>query len=325
MNIFVTGATGVLGRATVPLLIAAGHRVGGLARSPENDAVLRRLGATPMRADLFDTDALREAMTGHDAVFHLATRIPPTSKAGRRSAWRENDRIRREGTRNLIEAARATGVGTFIYPSIAFGYPDSGDRWIDAETTPVASHVLLQSTLDAEAAVARFAGEDRRGIVLRLGTLYGPESPAAAELLRYARRGIAAFPGPRDAYLPTIRVRDAAAALVAALAQAPSGVYDVVDDDPLTRGELFTAMARSVGRPRLRRLPGVLVRLLAGVAADLLSRSQRVSNRRFRAITDWSPSVPNARVGWARMADSERKGEASGSPARAGASRPAPR
>ncbi len=325
MNIFVTGATGVLGRATVPLLVAAGHRVDGLARSPENDAVLRRLGATPVRADLFDTDALREAMTGHDAVLHLATRIPPTSKAGRRSAWRENDRIRREGTDNLVEAARATGVGAVVYPSIAYVYPGSGDRWIDAETTPAEPHTLLQSTLDAEAAVARFAGDDRRGIALRLGTLYGPESPAAVELLRYARRGIAAFPGPDDAYLPMIWVQDAAAALVAALAHAPSGVYDVVDDDPLTRGELFAAMARSVGRPRLHRLPGVLIRLLAGVAADLLSRSQRVSNRRFRAITDWSPSVPNARVGWARIADTGRESGTLGAPMGARQSRPTPR
>lgn len=325
MNIFVTGATGVLGRAVVPLLIAAGHRVDGLARSPENDAVLHRLGATPVRADLFDTDALRGAMAGHDAVLHLATRIPPTNKAGRRSSWRENDRIRREGTGNLIDAARATGVGTFIYPSIAYVYPDSGDRWIDAETTPVESHVVLQSTLDAEAAVARFAGEDRRGIVLRMGTLYGPESPAALEQLRYARRGIAAFPGPSDAYLPMIWVRDAASALVAALAEAPSGVYDAVDDEPLTRGENFTAMAQSVGRPRLHRLPGVLVRLFAGVATDLLSRSQRVSNRRFKAVTEWTPTVPNARIGWARIAGNEHESGTFGSPAHTQQSQPTAR
>lgn len=325
MNIFVTGATGVLGRAAVPLLIAAGHRVDGLARSPENETLLRRLGATPVWADLFDTDALRAAMVSHNAILHLATRIPPTNKAGRRASWRENDHIRREGTRNLIEAARVAGVGTFIYPSISYVYPDSGDQWIDASTTPVEPHTLLQSTLDAEDVVEQFAGDNRRGIALRMGTLYGPESPAALEQLRYARRGIAAFPGPGEAYLPTIWVQDAATALVAALALAPSGVYDIVDDEPLTRGEIFSVMAHSVGRSRLRRLPDLLVRLFAGVAADLLSRSQRVSNRRFKALTDWTPTMPNARIGWDRIAASSSESGSRGSRAHVQPSQPTPR
>lgn len=306
MHIFVTGATGVLGNAVVPLLVAAGHHVRALSRSENNVEVLRRLGAEPVPTNLFDLASLKQTLAGSEVVLHLATKIPPTSQVGRRSAWEENDRIRGEGTRNLATAAMAVGVHTLIYPSVCLAYPDSGDRWIDASTTPVQSHVLQQSTLDAEAEVAGFAGQDRRGIVLRMGAFYGPESPQTLEQLRYARMGIAAFPGPGDAYLSQIWIQDAGSAVVTALTQVPSGTYDIVDNDPLTRRELFKVIARSVGRRRLLHLPGPLMRLMTGVAADMLSRSQRVSNHRFRELTGWQPSVLDARAGWKRITEVSR-------------------
>ncbi len=313
MDIFVTGATGVLGRATVPMLIAAGHRVRGLARSGGNAALLREMGAESVTADLFDADSLGPTLAGCDAILHLATHIPPTSKAGRLPAWRENDHIRREGTQALVAAALATGVQTLIYPSIVYLYPDSGDRWIAADSTPVMPHPIMQSTVDAEEAVREFAADARRGIVLRMGTLYGPEAPTTEELRRAARMGITAFPGARDAYLPMVWVQDAARALVAALA-APAGIYDVVDDTPLPRGEVFAAIAHSVGRERLRVLPRWLMGMLASATVDALSRSQRVSNRRFKAVVDWTPTVPDAHAGWARIADAARVGAARPSP-----------
>ena len=307
MQIFITGATGVLGKTVVPGLLADGHVVYALSRSDMNTEVLERLGAKPVPADLFDAQALGQALAGceAEAILHLATRIPPAMQMGRRSAWQENDYIRREGARALVEAALFAGtVSTFLYPSYALIYPESGDRWIDAETAPVQPAVNLSSTLDAEAAVAHFAGPERRGIALRMGSFYGPE-PTSWQLLRYARMGISAFPsGERDAYLPQIWVPDAASALVAALTQpVPSGVYDIVDDEPLTRGEIFAAMAQAVGRKHLWQPPAVLMRMMTGVVSDVISRSLRVSNRRFKAVSTWNPSVPDARIGWSRLGE----------------------
>jgi 2-alkyl-3-oxoalkanoate reductase len=306
MQIFVTGASGVLGKAVVPRLLADGHVVCALSRSEANKEALQRLGAKPIRVDLFDSQALVHLLADClvEAILHLATRIPPPMQMGRLSAWQENDRIRREGTRALVEAAlTAASVKTFIYPSFAFVYPDSGDTWIDAESAPVQPAATLHSTLDAEAEVARFAGNEHRGISLRLGALYGPE-PTSWQFLRYAHRGIAAFPGALDAYLPQIWVQDAASALVAALTQpVPSGVYDLVDDQPLRRREYFDALARAVGRKRLLPLPDLLMRLLTGVKYDDMHRSLRISNRRFKAVSNWSPAVPNARIGWLRLGE----------------------
>jgi nucleoside-diphosphate-sugar epimerase len=190
-----------------------------------------------------------------------------------------------------------------LYPSYALVYPDSGDRWIDAQTTPVQSAVNLASTLDAEAEVARFAGKERRGISLRMGSFYGP-APSSWQLLRYARRGIVALPGALDAYLPQIWVPDAASAIIAALRQpVPSGVYDIVDDDPLPRGEVFAAMAQAVGRKHLWQLPALRMRRVTGVVFDVISHSLCVSDRRFKAVSKWNPSAPDARIGWSRLGE----------------------
>jgi nucleoside-diphosphate-sugar epimerase len=184
MNIFVTGATGVLGKAVVPKLIANGHVVRALSRSEENRVLLQGLGAHPVQTDLFDAAALQQVLMGCDAILQLASRIPPTTTLAKRSAWQENDHLRRDGTRTLVEAALAVErVQTFIYPSYAFVYPDSGERWVDASTTPAQATPILQSTLDAEAAVAHFSRNHRRGISLRIGSLYGPEAPTTYELL----------------------------------------------------------------------------------------------------------------------------------------------
>ncbi|MEY2455437.1 MAG: hypothetical protein QOK06_531, partial [Acidimicrobiaceae bacterium] len=98
MRVFVAGATGVLGRATVPRLIEAGHEVTGVARSPEKAAQLVAQGARPVEVDLFDPAAVRATVQDHDAVVHMATSIPPLTKCWRTMAWATNDRLRREGT-----------------------------------------------------------------------------------------------------------------------------------------------------------------------------------------------------------------------------------
>ena len=202
MRVLVTGGSGVLGRGTVPLLRDAGHDV----QAPRS----REL-------DLFDAAAVEEAARGVDAIYHLATRIPPPESQGDREAWRDNDRLRTEATPLLVDAALGGTASCFVYPSVAFVYPTSGT--VD-ETTPVAGEIpeITSSTLDAEREVARFGDTGGgRGVVLRLGLLYGPGTGSDEPAERFRSYGA------------TLRIEDACSALAAAAA-VPGGIYNVVSD-----------------------------------------------------------------------------------------------
>jgi nucleoside-diphosphate-sugar epimerase len=297
MLILVTGGTGALGTPTIALLRERGHRIRGLARGGESAAKLASMGAEPFQGSLFDERSVDSAVDGVDAVLHLATRIAPTSTARRRSAWAENDRLRSEGTRNLVDAALRHDVGALVYPSFAPVYADGGDAWL-SYGAPVAPTDILESTITAEHEVLRLGGEGGRGVALRMAGVYGRHSAATRDVLTLAGRGISGFVGPPQAYQPLIWDEDAAAAMVAA-AESPDlrGVHDVADDWPLTRAELARALAGATGRRVVRRPPTPLVRMALGSRLEFFLRSQRVSNRGFKEATGWAPRVRDAAEG----------------------------
>jgi nucleoside-diphosphate-sugar epimerase len=265
--------------------------VTGVARTPPKAAMLRRLGATPVEVSLFDRDALVAAVAGHDAVLNLATSIPTGERAAALEAWEGNHRIRRAGSRNLVDAALAAGATRYVQESIALLYGDGGERLLD-ESAPVDPTWVTASALDAEAEAARFAAAGGSGVALRFGTFYGADSAHTAEAIGAAHAGIGLEFGPADAYRSPIHADDAAAAAVAAL-DAPSGVYNVADDQPLTRTVFLAALAAALG---VEQLTQAQIELPPEFA--MLGRSQRVSNARFRASTGWQPRFPTAWEGW---------------------------
>jgi nucleoside-diphosphate-sugar epimerase len=216
MRVLVTGGSGVLGRALLPLLASAGHEV----RAPAHDEL-----------DLFDPAAVRDAVGDADAIFHLATRIPARELMRDREAWRENDRLREDASRLLVDAALAGTTQAYVQPSVTFVYPTHG---LVDEDTPIGEvRPHLESSLAAERQAARFAGAGRRGVALRLGLLDGPGAGQET-------------PDPRAG--ATLHVEDAGRALLAAL-DAPSGIYNVVRDDERVSNARFK---RATGwRPRL--------------------------------------------------------------------------
>jgi nucleoside-diphosphate-sugar epimerase len=298
-KIFVAGATGVLGRRAVARLVVAGHEVTGVARSDEKAELLRALGATPVAVDLFDATAVKGAVDGHDVVANLATHIPSLSKAALPGAWSENDRLRGQASEHLVDGALATGASRYIQESISFMYADAGDRWID-EDGDLDQVSVVRSTLAAEGQARRFTEAGGAGVVLRFGQFYAPEAVHTVAMAKAARRRIAPALGPKDSYLTTIAADDAATAVVASLA-APAGVYNVTDDDPMTRRAFAEAVARALGTKPPRTLPQVLGKL-GGEKGRFYMRSQRVSNRRFKEATGWAPAHPRAAEGWAAMA-----------------------
>jgi nucleoside-diphosphate-sugar epimerase len=294
MKAFVTGATGELGRPAVAALIAGGHQVTGVARTSEKAALLRDLGAEPVTVDLFDPTGIKNATAGHDAILHLATKIPPTSKGWRRSAWAENDRLRAEGTSVLLDAASTHGIGTFVMESIAFLYADGGDRWQD-EDAPLDPGTNT-SMVVAEDATAAFSASGGRGIVLRFGWFYGPDAIHTRDTVRAARLGIAPVMGDPAGYVSSIHVEDAGRAVAAALDAAPAGVWNVCDE-PVTKAEYARVLGDAVHRRKAPRPMGKILTKLGGEGAAVLARSHRVQSARFREATGWTPRWASVRDG----------------------------
>ena len=297
MKIFITGGTGVIGRRAIPLLLARRHQVTACVRSSESAHKVLALGACACVVSLFDPEALRRAIAGHDAVVNLATHMPASSfRMFLPGAWRENDRIRRDGVANLVDAAIAGGARRFIQESFAPAYPERGDEWIDEDTSldPVRYN---QSLANAEQSALRFAGAGRAGIVLRFGAFYGADATQTVDLISYVQRGWAPLPGPAGAFVSSLAHDDAALAVVAAL-DARAGIYNVVDDVPLTHRELVDALATVLEVPPPRLPPRWSTRLF-GSLGELLARSVRVSNGRFKRETGWKPTYTSPRDnGW---------------------------
>jgi nucleoside-diphosphate-sugar epimerase len=299
VDVFVAGGTGAVGGHAVRALVGAGHRVVAIARTPAKAAQLERAGATPISLSLFDVAGLTEAFAGVQAVCNLASAIPPMSKFMSRRAWAVNDEVRTRGSAAVAKAAATAGVGRLVQESVVMIYRDHGRSWID-EHGPVDGYPMALPNLAAEANANRFGNHGGVSVVLRFGWFYGPGAAHSEQLLAFARRGVCVQMGHADTYVSSIHMVDAGAAVVAAL-DAPAGVYNVVDDEPLTKRSYADALAAAVGRRRFVRYPGRLA-LLLGDRSTSLTRSVRASNERFRSTTGWQPRFPSAREGWRAFA-----------------------
>jgi nucleoside-diphosphate-sugar epimerase len=300
MRVFVAGATGVLGRLVVRELVARGHAVSGLARSPANEAVLCRLGAAPAPGDLFDADSLIRAAAGADVVMHLATAIPTGTRQTVRD-WRLNDRILTEGTANLLDAARRVRARFYVQQSVTLVHRSAGDSWVD-EGSPVVPHRVMDSAVVMECLV-REAGQSRGlpGAILRGGMLYHPECLRTRQMIAGLRAGKLPIIGMGANFWSMIHGEDLARACVLAAEARPAGeTFLVVDDEPVRWRDLFTFVAREAGGPRPRYLPPAVARLVTGaVSADLLTASLRCRNGKLKRQLDWQPRFGTYRDGLA--------------------------
>jgi nucleoside-diphosphate-sugar epimerase len=288
MKIFVAGATGVVGWRSVRELVAAGHEVTGVARSDEKARLLDGLGAKPVACDVFDAADVKAHAAGHDVVVNLLTHIPRMSKAAVPGSFKENDRLRMEASANLAAASN----GRIIQESITFPYGDHGDEWINEESSRVESKFLASVNAAEANALAR-----EGGIVLRFAQFYSADSHHTTDQVRAARRGIAALPGKTDGYWTLVYCDDVATAVVAAL-DAPAGIYNVAEDEPMTRREGAAVLAEALGKKKVRTGLAGLAGKVPSETVSVMTGSARISNAKFKAATGWAPKVPSQREGW---------------------------
>lgn len=310
MKVLFTGATGVLGRVSVPLLVSDGHEVTAVSRSEGDAAWLDAIGARPAHVDLFDQDSIRSAIGGMDTVIHFATSIPPQAAMTKRASWTMNDRLRRDATKLLVDAALAGSVERFIQQSVTLVYADGGEGWLDEHARVEPVWEVLGSAIEAESQVAGFQEHGGTGIVLRLSRLYGP-GKASAELISAAKARQLPVVGKGDNYVSSIHSHDAANALRASLS-VPGGTYNVTDDEPVTAAAYAHVLAEAVGAAKPRRVPTVFAKLAMRESAGLVTISHRVNNKKFKEVAGWEPKFTSVRQGWADIVGQGRSESAHG-------------
>ena len=311
MKVFVAGATGALGKQLVPALVAQGHAVVGMTRTPEKADLVRQLGAEPAIADGLDADAVGSAVgrAKPEVVIHEMTALSDQlDLRDIEGTFAQTNRLRTEGTDHLLAAARAAGATRFIAQSYA-GWPSARTGGlVKAEDDPLDPDppAALRPGLDAirhlERAVTGAGG--MAGFVLRYGGFYGPGTSISldpvgehVELVRKRRFPIV---GGGTGVWSLIHIADAAAATVAAVERGEPGIYNVVDDEPARVSDWLPGLASAVGAKPPRRFPRWLGRILAGEAATVMMTEIRgASNEKAKRELGWQPAYATWREGFA--------------------------
>ena len=307
MRVFVAGAGGAIGRPLVPKLVAAGHEVTGTTRSEERAEQIRQAGARAAVVDALDADALRAAVeeAGAEVIVHQLTSLPDRLDFRKAGIYEPTNRVRTEGTRNLIGAARAAGAHRFVCQSIAFAYRTDGAR-VKSEDDPLMDEIPgnfgsgVRALHEMEGLVLDADGLE--GLVLRYGFFYGPGTYYADDGTTTAdvRRRRMPIVGKGTGMFSFIHIDDAADATVAAVERGAPGVYNIVDDDPAPMRDWLPAFAGAVGAKRPFRVPVWLARFVGGREVPTFALELRgASNEKAKRELGWQPAHSSWRTGFA--------------------------
>jgi 2-alkyl-3-oxoalkanoate reductase len=317
MKVFVAGATGALGRQLVPQLVARGHEVVGMTRTASKQDGLRALGARPVVADALDPDAVARAVASAEpeVIVHELTALSASMSIRdvrhpeRSAATTMTNRLRTEGTDNLLAAGRAVGARRFVAQSFGAlqfartGGPVQTEADSLDPNPPAALRPGLEAILYLEQAVTTI--EWGEGLVLRYGAFYGPgtgigRAPDAVMAGPIRKRR---FPlvGDGGGVWSFVHIEDAAAATAAAVEHGRPGIYNVVDDEPAPVREWLPVLASALGAKRPRRVPRWLARLAAGELATVMMTDVRgASNAKAKRELGWQLQYPSWRLGFAQ-------------------------
>jgi 2-alkyl-3-oxoalkanoate reductase len=308
MKVLVAGASGAIGRRLLPLLVEAGHSVVGMTRTPDKTALLESLGAQAVVADALDRDAVIAAVqtARPEVIVHELTAIPKRLNLGKLDReFALTNRLRTEGTDNLLAAARAAGVRRFVAQSYgAWPYARQGSA-VKTEDDPLDQNppAALRETLAAirhlEAAVLGAGWVE--SLILRYAAFYGPgtslgEGGTVLDDIRHRRYAIV---GDGRGVWSFIHIDDAASATLAAVERGAPGIYNIADDDPAPVSEWLPALAAAIGASPPRHLPKFIARLAVGEhGVVMMTEIRGQSNAKAKRELAWQPKWPSWREGF---------------------------
>ena len=312
MKIFIAGATGVLGRRVIHGLISSNHEVVGLSRSNKNDQIITQLDAEPRRGNLFDRNSLVSVSSDCDVILHLATAIPANTK-GTPADWELNDRIRIDGTKNLINAALKNKCKLYVQQSLTALYGNQNGDWVD-EKSKISSK-LPASVKSAEkmegfvnAAILEY---NMPAIILRFGTFYSYDSSITVSTFKMIKNGQYSIIGDGNVYWNLISVDDAAKAIVKAVNNAENNkgkIFNICDDEPVLYKDLVSFTAEKLNAVKPGNISVSTGEQLIGKGfVEYLLSSYRCSNKKAKEELGWKPAYPNYREGYVSEINKWRK------------------
>lgn len=307
MKIFVAGATGAMGKQLVPRLVSAGHEVVGTTRSESKRSALFDLGAEPVVVDALDPDQVADAVAhaDPDVIIHQLTAIGHFDIRHFDRTFASTNRLRTEGTDNLLAAGRAVGVERFIAQSYAaWPYARTGGPVKSEEDPldPTPAREMQESMAAIRHLEDAVVGADWTvGIVLRYGGFYGPGTSLAAggEQIEMVRQRKFPVIGDGGGVWSFVHIADAAEATVAAVEHGERGIYNVVDDDPAPVAQWLPALAQELGAKKPMRVPRFIGRAFVGEPGLVMMTEIRgASNAKAKRELGWAPRHSSWRQGF---------------------------
>ena len=307
MRVFIAGASGAIGRRLIPMLVERGHEVVGSTRG--NPDAVRALGAEPVIMDPLDAGSVMEAVgkATPDVVVHELTALSGPADLRRFDrSFAMTNRLRVEGTHNLLAATRAAGARRFVVQSFTGWNNERAGGPVKTEADPLDpnptadSRQTLAAFRECESTVEN--ATDVRGIILRYGLFYGPGTGLGrgGEQLKMVEKRQFPVVGGGTGVWSFVHIDDAAEATVRAIETDVTGVFNIVDDDPGRVSEVLPALARAAGAKLPWRLPAWLVRPMLGEhGVSLMTKARGSSNAKARRELGWEPRHPSWRQGFA--------------------------
>jgi len=308
MNIFIAGGTGAVGKRLVPLLASAGHDVYATTRSAGRVGDLRRLAAEPVVLDILDREAVEAAIAAAqpEVIVHQATALSDIGDFRKfAEEFAQTDRLRTEGTDNLLAAAKASGVRRFVaqsftsWPYAKVGGPvKTEDDPLDPDP-PEAARGMLRAIRQLEEHVT--GAEGLEGVALRYGGFYGPgtsitDGGTHVDAIRKRK-----FPvvGGGAGIWSFVHIDDVASATKAAIESDATGIFNIVDDEPAPVSEWLPYLAAAIGAKPPRRVPAWVGKLAVGeLGVSMMTETRGASNEKAKRELGWQLRYPTWRVGF---------------------------
>jgi 2-alkyl-3-oxoalkanoate reductase len=308
MKVFVAGATGAMGKQLVPALLAAGHQVVAMTRSADKTAALAAAGAEPVVADGLDRAAVTAAVTrtAPEVIIHQMTGLTGMKSLKNFDAeFATTNRLRTEGTDNLLAAARAAGTRRIVAQSYGnWNYERTGTALKTEEDRldpdpPANQRATLKAIQYVERAVTEADGIE--GVALRYGNFYGPGTGIAhdGDIAAQVRKRMFPIVGDGAGVWSFAHIEDAATAAIAAAERGTPGLYNICDDDPAPVAVWLPELARALGAKPPRHVPVWLGRLFVGdVGVSMTTQIRGVANGKAKRELGWKPRYQSWRDGF---------------------------